>query len=101
QGARGLKGCGQRADLPAAENGPDGINGCGGELGEIGQRAVLDLAALAVGLADQDGAVLTAPLAAGDNGYVHGAGWSLGHIRIVAPAVQMSSTSNGYIRTPI
>ena len=74
QCAQDLEGFGQRADLLAAEDGPDGINGCGGELGEIGQRAVLDLAALAVGLADQDGAVLTAPLAAGDNGYVHGAG---------------------------
>jgi hypothetical protein len=32
---------------------------------------------------------------------VHGAGWPLGHIRIVAAAVQMSSASNGYIRMPI
>src|SRR6202022_5110136 len=101
QRAQDLEGFGKRADLLAAEDGPDGINGCGGELGEIGQRAMLDLAALAVGLADQDGAVLAAPLAARNDGYVHGAGWSLGNIRIVAAAVQLSSASNGYIRMPI
>jgi hypothetical protein len=49
---------------------------------------VLDLAALAVGLTDQDGAVLAAPLATWNNGYVHGAGRPLGHIRIVAVYVR-------------
>src|SRR5215813_2398197 len=84
QGPQDLEGFGQRTDLLAAENGTDGVHRGGGQLGEVGQRPVLDFATLAIGLTDQDRAVLAAALAAGYYGYVHGTGWTLRHIQIVA-----------------
>src|SRR5262249_45692555 len=68
-------------------------------LGEVGQRPVLDFAALAIGLTDQDGAVLAAALAAGYDGYVHGTGRTLRHIQIVAYWAPGVNASNGYIGT--
>jgi len=97
QGTDDLKAVCQRPDLLAAKDGTHGIHGRRRQLGEVGQSPVLDLAAFAVGLADQHRAVLTAPLPARHNGYVHGPGRSLRHIRIVACLARLSSASNGYI----
>jgi len=58
------------ADRLAAEDGADGLDGLNGKGGEVGEGAMLDLGALAVGLAEQVGRVLTAALTAGDDGYV-------------------------------
>src|SRR5262249_22939072 len=99
QGAQDLERFGKWPDLLVAEDGADGVHRRGRQLGEVGQRPVLDLAALAIGLTDQDRAVLAAALAAGYDGYVHGTGWTLWHIQIVASWQPDVNASNGYIGT--
>src|SRR5262249_18381468 len=94
-----LEGFSQWPDLLAAEDGADGVHRRSRQLGEVGQRPVLDFAALAIGLTDQDGAVLAAALAAGYDGYVHGTGRTLRHIQIVAYWAPGVNASNGYLGT--
>jgi len=44
-----------RDKLLAFEDAPDGLNGLWWQLGQVGQRPVLDLAALTIALSQQDG----------------------------------------------
>src|SRR5207253_3711985 len=84
-------------DRFSAQHSTNGVHRGGWQLGEVGQGAVLDLAALAVGLANQHRAVLPASLPAGHSGYMHrtrGAPW---HIRIVAVLSPNVKSINGYI----
>src|SRR5207245_7047244 len=97
QGAFDLEGLVEGADRLSAQHCPHGVDRGGWQLGEVGQGAVLDLAALAVGLANQHRAVLPASLPAGHSGYMHrtrGAPW---HIRIVAVPSPNVKSINGYI----
>src|SRR5215472_1563485 len=87
------------ADRLAAEDCADGLDGLNGKGGEIGEGAVLDLGALAVGLADQVGRVLTATLTAGDDGYVHCAAGPNWHAPILLHCAADLTAVNGYIST--
>src|SRR5438445_10382737 len=97
EGPFDLEGLVEGADGSSAQHCPHGVDRGGWQLGEVGQGAVLDLAALAVGLANQHRAVLPASLPAGHSGYMHrtrGAPW---HIRIVVVLSPNVKSINGYI----